>query len=96
MFRFIHVFNAKSLSTNILRSSNYYNIKYNIKLKHNNYNVELEKNKTINSANHQFENKLIQNKLIENKLIKKFIPPTIKIEMHESHSSKPFIKNSSK
>jgi hypothetical protein len=91
MFRFIHIFNAKSLSTNILRSSNYYNIKYNIKLKHNNYNVELEKNKIINSANHQFENKLI-----ENKLIKKFIPPTIKIEMHESHSSKPFIKNSSK
>lgn len=91
MFRFIHVFNAKSLSTNILRSSNYYNIKYNIKVKHNNYNVELEKNKIINSRNHQNENKLI-----ENKLIKKFIHPPIKIEMHESHSSKPFIKNSNK
>ena len=83
MFRFIHIFNAKLLSTNILRSSNYYNVKYNIKVKHNNYNIELEKNKIVNDKN-QYN---------ENKLTKKFIPPTIKIEMHESHSSKPFIKN---
>lgn len=80
MFKLPHIFNLKSLSTNILKSSNY----YNIKVKHN---IELKKDKIINITNDE----------IKNKSIKKFILPVSKIEMHESHSCKPFIiKNSNK
>lgn len=52
MFKLPHIFNLKSLSTNILKSSN-----YNIKVKHN---IEFKKDKIINITNDEIKNKSIK------------------------------------